>query len=255
MRRPSFGRMLWSAGACVTLLLVVGCHQNRSGTRQHREQAAAPASDPPTQDQPGVSPPNAYRQRLTELAMEGLRYDSGRVQVDLDVAASIVTVQDPDAALVEYRRARQLLQRNALNDSLEAHTRAVLLDPVQAEYFEGLGEVLLAKRKPRQAAAALRTALDLEPGRTSARFLLAGALSRLDDDATATEQLRTVIAQRPDHGPAHHRLAILLYYGHDYPAAWRHVRRAEAVGEQLPPQFRALLTQEMQEPGLALEAN
>ena len=68
------------------------------------------------------------------------------------------------------------------------------------------------------------------------------------DFQQAIETWGRVLAVDPNHAKTHERLAIVLYYLHDYQQSWRHVHAAEALGHQVPPQFRPLLEARMPEP-------
>ena len=104
--------------------LVAGCQPGQTDTGQTLIEQRA-ASSPAAPAERTISPPNEYRRRLTREAMRGLRYDSGRVEIDREAAAELVQGQDVQAAQSEYERGQAALRRNALNESLRAHTRAV----------------------------------------------------------------------------------------------------------------------------------
>ncbi len=232
--------------ACFTLpftlvaVLTTGCHEGQPEAWQ-TPGAKCSATVPPAPANSPVSPPNEYRRRLTREAMRGLRYDSGRVEIEPDEARAIVQHEDPQQARAAYDRGQELLRHNRVIQSVKAHTKAVLLDPKNAELYEGLGTALLVKRKMPEAAAAFRTALDLVPESVSARFKLADALNRMGRLEEAIGEMRAVLAQEPQHAEAHRLLAMALYYAGRDVEAWEHVHRAEALGRAVPPQFRELL--------------
>jgi hypothetical protein len=64
----------------------------------------------------------------------------------------------------------------------------------------------------------------------------------------ATEQWQQILLREPDYPDARARLAVLLYYGGNYAEAWSQFHAAEAAGQDVPPQLRALLAQQMDEP-------
>lgn len=230
--------------------LAVGCHEGRSTSASRAvapHYAVASMEAAPAE----TGPPNEYRRALSRAAMRGLRYDSGRVEIDHASADDVIQGMNRQQAPAEFERGRELLARNQVLESIAAHTKAVLLDPDEAELYEGLGVALLAKQKPSEAAAAFRTALDLAPDSVGARFHLAEALNWLGRLEEAIHEWREVLARDPDHAEAHSRLAIALYYADQDGEAWEHVHRAEALGHDVPPQFRILLANRTAEPPAA----
>ncbi|MFQ5807266.1 MAG: tetratricopeptide repeat protein [Phycisphaerae bacterium] len=195
-----------------------------------------------------MAPPSEYRKALLWRAMRGLRYDSGRVEIDEPVADTIAQPGTRAQAIAEYERGKTLLRRNMRIQAIEAHTRAVLIMPDEAVLYEGLGTALLTVAKTTEATAAFRTALDLDPRYLPARFRLAEALQRQRQFQEAADRLREVIRMDPNHAEAHTRLAILLYYLGDDTGAWAQVHAAETLGSSVPPQFRELLARRTPEP-------
>lgn len=229
-------RWLSVMAALGVAMFVFGCASGRS--------PAAPGGETAGQ----TAPPSHYRSALLADAMRGLRYDSGRVEIDHAVADTIARRGTRAEALAEYERGRELLQRNQRILAIKAHTRAVLIAPDEPLVYEGLAAALLAKGKVAEAVAAWRTALDLDPERLEARLHLAEALQRQRRFAGAAATFRQVLKQDPQCAAAHARLAVVLYYLGDDAGAWQHVHRAEALGAPVPPQFRALLARRTPEP-------
>jgi tetratricopeptide (TPR) repeat protein len=230
-------RLPLAIGVCVCCL-----------TACRSSQPCAPKPDVEVGASEGTAPPSEYREALLRQAMRGLRYESGRVEIDEPVAAAIAQRGTREQALVEYERGKALLRRNMRIQAIEAHTRAVLIAPDEAVLYEGLGAALLAKDKTAEAIAAYRTALDLDPRYSAAHFGLADALQRQRNFNDAAAAYREVIQLDPNHAPAHTRLAVLLYYLDDDAGAWAHVHRVEALGSSVPAQFRELLAQRTPEP-------
>jgi tetratricopeptide (TPR) repeat protein len=232
-----FARLMVAATGCVCCL--TACQSSQPCVPQ-----------PGSEVDPGqeTAPPSEYRKALLWRAMRGLRYDSGRVEIDEAVAATIAQRGTPAQAMSEYERGRTLLRRNMRIQAIEAQTRAVLIAPDEAVLYEGLGAALLAMGKTPEAVAAYRTALDLDPQRVPARLGLADALQRQRRFEESADAFRDVIRLDPSHAEAHSRLAILLYYLDDDAGAWAQVHEAEALGASVPPQFRELLARRTPEP-------
>ncbi|MCP4251617.1 MAG: tetratricopeptide repeat protein [bacterium] len=235
--------MAWRSGIVSYVLpvaLVAGCQpQQRPAAPVPWTQQARAATDPDAAT--ALTPPNEYRQRLTRAAMRGLKYDTGRAVIDATVSAELAPTPDADRAREEFQRGLALLQENAVNQALKAHTRAVLLAPDVAEFYRGLGQALLTKRKIRQAAAAFRTALDRTPDDVEALFGLADALNRLGRLEEAVATFGEMLDREPNHAAAHRHLAVAQYYAGRLDEAKKHAARADALGTPVPPQLRDLL--------------
>jgi Flp pilus assembly protein TadD len=182
-------------------------------------------------------------------AMAGLKYDSGLVEIDEAVAAKIVAGRDAQQAAAEFAAGRELLEQGLFVEAIAAHTRAVLLDPESAEYYDGLGVALITRGRVEQALAAYRTCLKLDGSRLETRLRVGYALQMLGRLDEAVAEWLQVVEQQPGHGEAHSRLAIGYYYLGDYHSAWTHTHAAEAAGFPVPPQFRELLSARLAEPG------
>jgi len=196
-----------------------------------------------------IDPGSNYKKELDRIAMRGLRYDSGRVEIDEAVAGELVP--QPDLALADIERnagLHELLEMNDRHAAIAALTRAVLHDPNDPLSYEALGRALLYKGKTAESEAAFRTALDLAPRFHDARFQLGSMLQMSGRNAEAVEQWLFVVADDANHAQAHARLATELYYAGRYEESWRHVNAAERLGHAIPPQFRPLLAARMSEP-------
>lgn len=63
----------------------------------------------------------------------------------------------------------------------------------------------------------------------------------------AYRQFLQAIEVDPEHGDAHHNLAIILYMARRYDDAWLHLQLAKQYGAETNPQFEEALNQAMQE--------
>lgn len=200
-----------------------------------------PASDD------GLRPVTRYKDERKRLALRGLDYASGRV-VPTAEAAELVSGVDARLAEQELARGRGMTARNETLDSVAAHTRAVLLAPDEARMYEGLGLALYTNRLYRQAEAAFRTGLDLEPSSASLHYWMGDVSWRLDERERAVAELEEALRLDPRHGAAYVRLASLRYYLGDDAGAWRALHAAEDLGAPLPSALRGHLAQRMPEP-------
>jgi hypothetical protein len=189
----------------------------------------------------GATSPDWRRER-ERLAMRGLRYDTGRVEIDEAFAATVPGRGDVAAAQAEYARGLDLLANNRQLEALATFTRAVIMAPDQAEFYAELGRVLMYQGGlSRQALAALRTGLDLAPDSVELHYLLADLYNRVNERDAAVAEYNTVLALDSANGDAHARLAVLSYFAGDTPAAWEHYHAAQALGADVPVQLVPLL--------------
>lgn len=175
------------------------------------------------------------------MAIRGLTYDSGFVEPATDsedVLQEKWLGEDVDTLL---QRGAGYQQQNAVIESIEAYTLAVLVGQGVPEAYHGLGQALRRGGEMDKAVAALQTALQLDPSLTPARYQLASAYSMQGRFQDAINAYREVLTLDPNHAKAHKRLAITLYYMNGHEESWEHVHAAEALGRQVPPQFRLLL--------------
>ena len=82
--------------------------------------------------------------------------------------------------------------------ALELAERAVASQPREAAAHATLGSLLLERERTRDALAAYRTALALDPGHVNARFNLAGALRRSGEPEAAADELRRLVERFPE---------------------------------------------------------
>jgi tetratricopeptide (TPR) repeat protein len=196
----------------------------------------------------GTSPIEDYRQALYQEAIRGLTYESGFVEFAEDAQEVLAEVPPgTDAATLVTRGAAELEQNIAIA-AIKTLTLAVLLDPEVPAAYQGLGRAFLGKGKTEEAIACFRSALRLDPNLIDTRFELALTYWRQADYQEAIETWRHVLTLDPNHARTHERLSIALYYLGDYKDAWRHVHAAEALDQEVPPQFRRLLEARMPEP-------
>ena len=229
----------WSAVILTSALGLWGCQAGQPATQETAAAGSQSAADPGSD----------YKKELDRLAMRGLRYDSGRVQIDTPVAAKLVP--SPDAALAPAQREQGLVELYVNNDrhaAIATLSRAVINDPGAPATYEALGRALLFKGNLAESEAAFRSALDLDENFAEAGFQLGAMLQMSGRNAEAIEQWLDLLQRNPNHGEAHSRLAIELYYAARYDEAWQHVHAAQRLGAPVPPQFLPLLAAQAAEP-------
>jgi tetratricopeptide (TPR) repeat protein len=249
---------LWAAGS----LLLAAC-----GSKEAEPPEAPPAASPATE--PSAEPGEAdgddgaepvvldrsqdYKAEQLRLAMRGITYEGGVLAIDPAVAPSIAAHPDAGASAAALAEGHALIAANRRDEAVAAMTRAVLLAPESAPAYEGLGDALTVRRKIPEAAAAFRAGLELDPGSASLHFKLGDGLVRLEQREEAIALLRRALELEPAHAQARERLALQLYYTGRPAEAWAEVHAAEALGQAVPPQFRALLARALPEPAFQAE--
>lgn len=196
----------------------------------------------------GTSPVTNWKSEQLKKAMAGLDYSGGRVKPAQD-AAKISGPGTPAEVAAQLKEAdRWLNVENEPFATIAAYTKAVIMDPRNVEALYGLALALRTKGKSDEMEAALNTALAVDPRHVDSLMLLGYTLAGRQKDAEAMAAFERALAVQPTNLDGHVRVAILAYYAHDYAKAWKHVHRAEALGGEVPPQFRPLLAQAMKEP-------
>ncbi len=193
-------------------------------------------------EDPGSGPApiaNLHKQERFSAAMAGLIYAGDRVTVDPDWQAESSGEMAAEDLMARAEAATNQGRRLA---AVRAFSDAVISAPWLAAPYEGLGRSLVQLRRYEWAVAAYLTGLEIDPSRIDARFAAANALQcagRLDQ---AIDQWLTVVAQNPDHGPAHGRLVVGYFLRDQLDTAGRYLGRALALDAAVPGHVVALLT-------------
>jgi len=240
-------RMLASGGLVAAALvgLLAGC-QSTSMTSVDKRTADPNVEYPPqtaTADASPANPIEQYKQKILREAMQGLRYDTGRVRIDPDHPRNLQGVGTIEAARAKYRQGEyDLTHYNNFLGAIRNFSDAVIIKPDEPTLYLGLGKSLDYKGRPEQAEAAYRTALDLNPELVEAHALLAANLYAAGKDQNAIDEWNLVIGLDPNDGEAHGRLALAYYYQNNYTLSQKHLEQADRLGyDGIPPQFRPLL--------------
>lgn len=128
--------------------------------------------------------------------------------------------------LAQYARALATVQRMA--EACAVADRAMALSPHDASVLASLGVTYMNAHAIDASANALRQAVALSPERAPLHFLLARALTGLDDNAGAERELETCLQLEPRFWPAHLRLSML----HRQTPESQHLERLRALLER-----------------------
>lgn len=241
-------RMLASGGLVAAALvgLLAGC-QSTSITSVDKRTADPNVEDVPqtaTADASPANPIEQYKQKVLRQAMQGLRYDTGRVRIDPDHPRDIEGIGNIEAARAKYREGElDLANYNNFLGAIRNFSDAVIIRPDEPSFYLGLGQSLDYKGRAKQAEAAYRTALDLDPELVEAHAFLAANLYAAGEFQSAIDEWNLVVGLDPNNGEAHGRLALAYYYQRNYTLSQKHLKEADRLGyDGIPPQFRPLLT-------------
>ena len=238
-----------SITACTILLLLhLGQVHTRFPEMQPIPADGAAGSGTKSDGAPETSPMATFRDEQYRNAIRGLTYTTGFVELGTDAPEVLAQAQLNEDTDTFLARGAEQLGQNRVIEALETYTLAVLSDPADARAYEGLGLSFGAKGKTENAIASFRSALRFDPTLTETRYYLGVALSMQGNLQEAVDTWQQLVELNSTHAKAHERLAIALYYLHDYEGSWGHVHAAEALEHQVPPQFRSLLEAQMSEP-------
>ncbi|MEM9410386.1 MAG: dockerin type I domain-containing protein [Planctomycetota bacterium] len=221
--------------AIFLLATLSGCHDESSVSNIDPKTGSSDSAEPVRRHG------NPYRAELTRLALQGLDYSSGRVQVDESSREEVLTgIASSSTQLFE--QGKNALQSNRVIESVGLLTKAVILDSRNPIYLEALGSALRVKGKTTFAEAAFRTAIDINPESANAHeqlgLLLSGSVDRFDQAIASYE---TAAELDPENGHVYSRIAILNYYQNRIEQSKEYVRLAQTNGYVVPEQFINLL--------------
>jgi Flp pilus assembly protein TadD len=145
---------------------------------------------------------------MTALAQAIQDFHSGRLHEAESVCRRLVESDPSDAAALHLLGV--LAHQSGRPEAVELISRAVALEPRNAEYHYNLGVALQLRGQHDQAAASYRQALGLQADRAEAHNNLGQVLllqGRLDDALASLEQ---ALLLRPDYAEAHHNRGAVL---------------------------------------------
>lgn len=120
-----------------------------------------------------------------------------------------------------------------ISSAVDLLTRVTLLRPRDAAAQRRRATALLAAGRPAEAAAALRTAIEIEPGSTRAHNNLGQALMQIKQWPEAIASLREALRLDPAYAIAHLNLGLALREWGDLEAAANSFERALALAPHM----------------------
>ena len=242
MRKTRF--LLTTGGITATLMFGLTACQSTSITSNMDKPTINPSVEyAPQTATADANPIEQYKQKVVREAMEGLRYDTGRVEIDKTHPRNLENIGNLDAAHAAHEQGQyNLNNHNNFLGAIRNFSDAVIIAPDEPTLYVSLGEALSYKGQNKPAEASFRTALDLNPNLIDARQDLAALLYSVGRENEAIEEWNAVLTLDPNNAEAHGRLALAYYYQNDYTQSQNHLRRADQLGyDGIPPQFRPLL--------------
>jgi len=106
--------------------------------------------------------------------------------------------------------------------------------PDHVSTLVNLASILAFQGDLEEAEELFRKALEVEPNAFAPSFALGRVLAQQGRYKEAIPLLTAAAAARPESGPAHLQLGIALVATGDYASAWKHVERAQELGEKIP---------------------
>ncbi|MBF0160352.1 MAG: tetratricopeptide repeat protein [Magnetococcales bacterium] len=123
-------------------------------------------------------------------------------------------------------------------EAIEAYRRAIAVQPLFADSYNNLGNLLLRdQNKPEEAIDCYRRAIEIKPDSVDAHYNMGGALQELCRIEEAVASFQRAVALRPDYADGHWDLALaLLLMGH-YEQGWSEYEWRWRRGEPAPRPF------------------
>ena len=171
-------------------------------------------------------PPALYVDGFAELQRGELRR---AIELFRQSAARDPLVAENGVQSGALRRAAAALRDGALDRAAEHVAVAIELAPDRAEPHRIQGLIHLANRQPDPAAAALNTAITLNPGDERARLALADALIAADRLPAARDALQQLLKAYPSSGRARYKLGLVYQRQGLYADAMRELTAAAAL--------------------------
>jgi len=118
--------------------------------------------------------------------------------------------------------------------AVREYQAALSTRPDHVSTLVNLSAILAFQGHLEEAEDLSRRALEVEPNAFAPTFALGRVLVQRSRYQEAIPFLETAVSARSESGPAHLQLGIALVTTGDYASAWKHVERAQELGEKIP---------------------
>jgi tetratricopeptide (TPR) repeat protein len=130
------------------------------------------------------------------------------------------------------------------------HYRAALSTrPDHVSTLVNLSSILAFRGELKEAEDLARQAIQIEPKGYASNLALGRVLAQRKEFREAVSFLNVAVEAREGSGPAHLQLAMALAATGDYASSWKHVERAQELGEKVPPNLVEELRRRVEGPG------
>ncbi|MCC7183398.1 MAG: tetratricopeptide repeat protein [Rhodocyclaceae bacterium] len=151
---------------------------------------------------------------------------------DMVLRPQIRSRRSPEQVLPEVARAYEALLAGDGATAKRAYDEALAIDPLNRDALHGLAAIALAEQRLRDAEAAYRRLVEIDPGDARAQAALLSL--RSSDDKPREARLRELIAQQPRAATPHFVLANLLAARGQWREAQEHYFQAYSADPDNP---------------------
>ena len=188
--------------------------------------------------EPGGSNPLAAK-----IALAGMdAYRAGHA-AEADAALRVARDLAPADPVVRMNLGLLHSAHGQLEEAVQDLADARALNPGLLDARTELGFVLVKLDRDVEAFAEFRAVVTADPRFARARVGIALVLTRLQRIPDAITQLAEAARLEPRNGNTQYGLAVLLYRAGSYDDAWQAVKKAQALGQQVPADFIQSLEQ------------
>ena len=219
-------RIFLFLSAVSALCLVGGCAELSGQTKDLQASRSTAKS---------LSPKDELDEQRMEEAVRGLVFDAGLIRVPNSKNDRIAGER------LRVKADRSIEEENVWFHSVGYFRDALLADANNYKTYEGLARAFLMEGEASRAEPALRTALQMQPKFSAARYELGLVRQMLSDYAGAVSQWKILTQHDPNYSDVYARMAIASYYDQDFDGAKRYLAEADRRHQNVPPQFRGLL--------------
>jgi Flp pilus assembly protein TadD len=189
--------------------------------------------------------PGGVNPLAAKIALAGMdAYRAGHhAEAEADAALRVARDMAPADPVVRMNMGLLHSERGQIREAEQDLAAARTLNPGLLDARTELGFVLVKLDRDLDAFAEFRAVITADPHFARARVGLALVLTRLQRIPDAINQLAEAARLEPRNGNTQYGLAVLLYRAGSYDEAWQAVKKAQALGQQVPPDFIQSLEQ------------